>query len=182
MVEEKVIQFSEVVLRQVKDIIKRYPEGQQKSALLPVLHFAQAESDGWLSIPVMDYVASLLDIEPVEVYEVATFYSMFNTKPVGRCVISMCQTSACCLNEAEPVISHIEKRLGIKAGETTPDGKFTLKVVECLAACGNGPVWQIGSVFYEKMTVEKADELLEYLKQHDVCSHRYPFTDNLINQ
>jgi NADH-quinone oxidoreductase subunit E len=182
MVEEKVIQFSEEVLGKVKDIIKRYPEGQQKSALLPVLHFAQAEFDGWLSIPVMDYVASLLGITPVEVYEVATFYSMFNTKPVGRCVISMCQTSACCLNAAEPVISHAEKKLGIKAGETTPDGKFTLKVVECLAACGKGPVWQIGSVFYENMTAEKADDLLDYLKQHDVCSHRYPLIDILINQ
>ena len=182
MVEKKDIQFSEEALQRIRKIILHYPEGQKKSALLPLLHIAQAESGGWLSIPVMDHVAELLEIEPVEVYEVATFYSMYYTKPVGRCVISMCQTSACCLNEAETVIGHVEKKLGIKSGETTNDGMFTLKVVECLAACGQGPVWQIGSVYYEHMTIEKADELLEYLKQHDACSHRYPFSDKLINQ
>jgi NADH-quinone oxidoreductase subunit E len=160
MIENKDIKFSDEALQQVKKIILHYPEGRQKSALLPVLHIAQAESGGWLSIPVMDYVAVLLGITPVEVYEVATFYSMFNTKPVGRYVISMCQTSACCLNSAEEVISHVEEKLGIKAGETTADGKFTLKVVECLAACGQGPVWQIGPDYYENMTVEKADKLL----------------------
>jgi NADH-quinone oxidoreductase subunit E len=181
MVETKDIQFSDEILQQVSEIIAHYPEGKQKSALLPLLHFAQAEFDGWLSVPVMDYVASLLGIEPVEVYEVATFYSMFNTRPVGRCVITMCRTSSCCLTDAEEVIAHVEKKLGIKTGETTPDGKFTLKQVECLAACGNGPVWQIGSAFYENMTANKADELIEYIKQNDICSHRYPLTDNLIN-
>jgi NADH-quinone oxidoreductase subunit E len=160
MIENKDIKFSDEALQQVRKIILRYPEGRQKSALLPVLHIAQAESGGWLSIPVMDYVAGLLGITPVEVYEVATFYSMFNTKPVGRFVISMCQTSACCLNSAEEIIRHVEEKLGIKAGETTADGKFTLKVVECLAACGQGPVWQIGPDYYENMTVEKADKIL----------------------
>jgi NADH-quinone oxidoreductase subunit E len=181
MTEQKDIRFSDEILQLVRKIIDRYPEGQQKSALLPVLHIAQAESDGWLSAPVMDYVASLLDIEPVEVYEVATFYSMFNTKPVGRCVISMCRTSACCFNRAEAVISHVEDKLGIKAGETTPDGRFTLKVVECLAYCGSGPVWQVGSEFYDNMTEEKADTVLEFLEKNDITSHRYPYTDKLIN-
>lgn len=164
MIEKDLIQFSEETLQKVRKIIMRYPEGKQKSALLPVLHIAQAEFGGWLSIPVMDHVASVLGLEPVEVYEVATFYSMFNTKPVGKYVISMCQTSACCLNSAEAVISYVENKLGIKAGETTPDGMFTLKVVECLAACGQGPIWQIGSNYHENMTVEKAEKILESLK------------------
>ncbi|MCC7515195.1 MAG: NAD(P)H-dependent oxidoreductase subunit E, partial [Bacteroidia bacterium] len=131
MSANKNIQFSDDALALVQKIINRYPEGKQKSALLPILHIAQAEFDGWLSPEVMDYVASLLKIQSIEVYEVATFYSMFNMKPVGKCLIEVCRTGPCWLMGAEDVVRYIEKKLGIKSGETTADGMFTLKTVEC---------------------------------------------------
>src|SRR5204863_4086572 len=121
------IKFSDDALALVQRLMKRYPEGKQKSAILPILHLAQAEFDGWLSAPVMDYVASILKIQPIEVYEVASFYSMFNLKPVGKCVIEVCRTSSCWLRGAEDVIRHIENKLNIKVGETSSDGMFTLK-------------------------------------------------------
>jgi NADH-quinone oxidoreductase subunit E len=144
----------------MRSIIRRYPEGQQKSALLPLLHIAQAESDGWLSVPVMDKVAEILQIQPIEVYEVASFYTMYNLQPVGKCLIEVCHTSSCWLRGAYDVIEHLEKKLGIKAGETTPDGKFTLKRVECLGSCGTAPMLQIGETFHENLTIEKVDQLL----------------------
>jgi len=159
----------------VNRIIKRYPEGRQKSALLPVLHIAQAENDGWLSAETMDYVATLLHIQPIEVYEVASFYSMFNLQPVGNCVIEVCRTGPCWLNGAEEILAHFEKRLGIKSGETTPDKKFTLKTVECLAACGNAPVIQVGTQYHENLTITKADELLDQWKAENKTSHTNPY-------
>src|SRR3954467_2785624 len=124
--------FSEDKLKEVDRIIARYPEGKQKSALIPLLHLAQEEFDGWLDVPVMDYVASLLSIEPIEVYEVATFYSMYNMKPVGKFMFEVCQTGPCMLKGSDDIIAYIEQKLNIKAGQTTPDGMFTLKPVECL--------------------------------------------------
>src|ERR1700744_2281342 len=113
------IQFSDSKLAKVSEIIARYPQGKQKSALLPVLHLAQEEFGGWLDVPVMDYVASLLSIEPIEVYEVATFYSMYNMKPVGKYLFEVCQTGPCMLNGSDNIIAYIEEKLGIKPGETT---------------------------------------------------------------
>ena len=155
------IKFSEEKLKLVKEIMTRYPEGKQKSALLPVLHIAQREFGGWLSAPVMDYVASILDIKPIEVYEVATFYTMYNLKPVGHCMIEFCHTGPCMVKDVESVIDYTEKKLGIKAGETTPDGKFTIKTVECLGACGYAPMAQIGMHYYENLTEEKIDKIIE---------------------
>jgi NADH-quinone oxidoreductase subunit E len=152
--------FSAETLNLVKKIISHYPEGRQKSALIPVLHLAQAEFGGWLSREVMDYVAGLLNIKPIEVYEVATFYTMFNLQPTGRCVIEVCRTGPCWLMGAEEIIAYLENKLGIKVGETTADGKFTLKTTECLAACGNAPVIQVGEKYYENMNNEKIDKLL----------------------
>lgn len=169
------IEFSSETLELIGKIIKRYPEGRQKSALLPVLHIAQSENQGWLSSEVMDYVASLLNILPIEVYEVATFYSMFNLKPVGNCVIEVCQTGPCWLRGSEELLAHFESRLGIKPGETTADGRFTLKTVECLAACGNAPVIQVGTEYHENMTSEKADQLLQKWTQENKCSHTNPY-------
>lgn len=161
MSEVKDIRFSAESDALIQRLIRRYPEGRQKSALIPVLHIAQAEFDGWLSVPVMDKIAEILKIQPIEVYEVASFYSMFNLKPVGKCLIEVCQTSSCWLRGANDIISHIEKRLGIKCGETSADGKFTLKAVECLGSCGTAPMLQIGEQFHENLTLEKVDELLE---------------------
>ncbi|MFD0999373.1 NADH-quinone oxidoreductase subunit NuoE [Ohtaekwangia kribbensis] len=160
----KPIQFSAETMDLVQRIIKRYPEGRQKSALLPILHIAQAEFDGWLSTPVMDYVASILSIKPIEVYEVASFYTMFNLEPVGKCLIEVCQTGPCWLRGADDIVEHFEKKLNIKVGETTADGMFTLKTVECLGSCGTAPMLQCGSDYYENLTTEKVDTLIEKLR------------------
>lgn len=159
------ISFSPESLELVQKIMRRYPEGKQKSALIPVLHIAQAEFEGWLSPEVMDMVAGILKIQPIEVYEVASFYSMFNLKPVGKCVIEVCRTSSCWLVGAEDLIAHIGKKFGIKPGETTRDGMFTLKTVECLGSCGTAPMMQVGADYYENLTLEKVDELMERLKK-----------------
>jgi NADH-quinone oxidoreductase subunit E len=112
----------------------------------------------------MDYVASLLNIQPVEVYEVASFYSMFNLKPVGKCVIEVCRTSSCWLLGAEDVIKHLEKKLNVKVGGTSADGMFTLKSVECLGSCGTAPMMQVGADYYENLTLDKVDSLMERFK------------------
>jgi NADH-quinone oxidoreductase subunit E len=161
------MQFSDETLALVNKIIRRYPEGKQKSALLPVLHLAQAEFDGWLSPEVMDYVASLLSIKPIEVFEVATFYSMYNLVPVGKCLIEVCQTGPCWLRGSDDIVAHLESRLSIKVGETTSDGMFTLKTVECLGSCGTAPMLQCGSRYYENLTTDKVDELVDQLKAAD---------------
>ena len=153
--------FSEEKLKEVEAIIKRYPQGKQKSAIIPLLHMAQQQNAGWLDVSSMDYVASVLNIKPIEVYEVATFYSMFNTKPVGKYVFEVCQTGPCMLNGSDDIIEYIEKKLSIKRGETTPDGLFTLKVVECLGACGYAPMMQLGKTYREHLTREKVDRIIE---------------------
>lgn len=153
--------FTEDKLKKVQEIIARYPDGKQKSALIPVLHLAQEEFGGWLSAEAMDYVASLLSIEPIEVYEVATFYSMYNLKPVGRYLFEVCQTGPCMLNGSDQIIDYIKEKLGIGVGETTADGLFTLKTVECLGACGYAPMMQLGKHFREHLTREKVDQIIE---------------------
>jgi NADH-quinone oxidoreductase subunit E len=155
------VQFKETSLAKVKEIIARYPSGKQKSALLPVLHLAQVEFDGWLDVPVMDYVAGLLEIEPIEVYEVASFYSMFNLKPVGKFLFEVCQTGPCMLNGSDNIIDYIKQKLNIGVGETTTDGMFTLKTVECLGACGYAPMMQFGKTYREHLTKEKVDSIIE---------------------
>jgi NADH-quinone oxidoreductase subunit E len=146
----------------IEKIIKRYPEGKQKSAILPILHLAQAQWK-WISPEVMDYVASILDIKPIEVYEVATFYTMFHLEPVGNHVIEYCRTGPCCVMGGVSVYKYLQEKLGVKTGETTADGKFTLKEVECLAACGWGPVFAIREKFYMNLTNEKIDEIIAEL-------------------
>lgn len=161
--KDKAFCFSKVTLEKVERIIARYPEGKQKSALLPLLHIAQEEFEGYLSVDVMDYVASLLNIQPIEVYEVATFYSQYYLDPVGKHVIEICRTGPCAICGGEAMQAYLEKKLAIKTGETTPDGLFTLKAVECLGACGSAPVMQINTEFYEHLTSEKIDQILDEL-------------------
>lgn len=153
-------QFSQEKLNTVNQIIARYPQGKQKSALLPVLHLAQEEF-GWLSTETMDYVASLLSIEPIEVYEVATFYSMYHLKPVGKYVFEVCQTGPCMLRGSDDIIDYIGEKLNIAPGQTTDDGMFTLKTVECLGACGYAPMMQMGKFYKEHLTKEKVDQIIE---------------------
>jgi NADH-quinone oxidoreductase subunit E len=162
-IEEKVV-LSPERLAKVQEVIKRYPEGQQKSALLPILHLVQ-EQFGWISAPAMDMVAELLDLQPVEVYEVTTFYTMFHLKPVGKHVIEYCRTGPCCNMGAEGVYEHLKSKLGIKEKETTSDGVFTLKEVECLAACGWGPCFQIREKFYLHLSNDKVDEIIDELRK-----------------
>lgn len=158
------IKFSDEAMQTVQTIISHYPEARIKSALLPVLHVAQAEFGGWLSPEVMDYVASVLKIKPIEVFEVASFYTMYNLKPMGKCVLEVCQTSSCWLSGAEDIVKYIEKKLNIKVGETTADGMFSLKVAECLGSCGTAPMLQCGASYHENLTYEKVDKILDDYK------------------
>jgi len=158
------IRFSEEKLKKIEELISAYPEGKQKSAILPLLHMAQDSFGGWLSVETMDYVASILKIEPIEVYEVATFYSMYNLKPVGKFVFEVCQTGPCMLNGQ--IIDYIKSKLSIGVGETTQDGLFTLKTVECLGACGYAPMMQLGKYYREHLTKEKVDAIIEECRQN----------------
>lgn len=158
------VKFSEAAQKEIERYISHYPADRKKSAVLPVLHIAQAEFGGWVSPAVQDKVAEILGIEPIEVYEVATFYTMFNLKPVGNYVLEVCRTGPCMLRGADQLIEHIENRIGCKVGETSPDGMFTLKTVECLAACGMGPMLQIHETYHENLDPEKVDKLLEDLR------------------
>jgi NADH-quinone oxidoreductase subunit E len=159
------VAFKPGVLQKVNSLIKRHPEGRQKSALIPVLHIAQEELGGYLTTDIMDYVASLLNIQPIEVYEVATFYSMFYLDKVGKYVVEVCRTGPCAISGSEKIMAHIQDVLEIKPGETTPDGIFTLKEVECLGSCGTGPVMQVNTEYYEKLTPGKVDKILEDMRE-----------------
>jgi len=163
--ENKIVAFSPETLQKIQELIRHYPDGQQKSALLPVLHIAQEELGGFLSVDVMDYVASLLKLQPIEVYEVATFYSLFNIDPVGKFVIDVCQTGPCAICGGEYILDYLKKKLHINIGETTPDGLFTINAVECLGACGSAPVMKVNTEFYEFLTPEKIDNLLDNLRE-----------------
>ena len=165
------VKFSDNKLKEVEQIVQRYPEGKQKSALIPVLHLAQEEFGGWLSAETMDYVASVLNLQPIEVYEVATFYSMYNLKPVGRYLFEVCQTGPCMLNGSDNIIKYIFEKLGIKPGETTTDGMFTLKTVECLGACGYAPMMQLGDFYQEHLTEAKIDQLIADCKDNKIILH-----------
>ena len=157
-------QFKAETMQEVQRIIAQYPEGKQKSSLLRVLHIAQAEFGGWLSVSTMNYVAEVLNLKPIEVYEVASFYSMYNLKPVGKYMLEFCHTATCATAGVESLIDYTCKKLGIKTGETTADGLFTIKEVECLGACGYAPMLQLGKSYREHLTLEKIDALIEELK------------------
>jgi NADH-quinone oxidoreductase subunit E len=155
------VELSAALIAKFDDVVSRYPEGKQKAGLLPILHLVQAEF-GWISAPAMDKIAEYLGIQHVEVYEVATFYSMYLMRPQGKYLLEVCRTGPCCLNGAEKLMDYIEQKLGVKEGEVTADGLFSWRGVECLAACGFAPVLQIGPeyTFYENLTPEKVDKLV----------------------
>lgn len=157
----KPFKFAESTLAEAKMVMARYPEGKSKSAILRLLHLAQEENEGWLSVPAMDEVAAVLNITAVEVYEVATFYSMYNLAPVGKYVLEFCHTGPCALVGTEKLIEYTQRKLGIRTGETTPDRMFTIKEVECLGACGYAPMMQVGIYFHEHLTAEKIDQFIE---------------------
>lgn len=164
------IEFDSETLAEVNRIISLFPEGKQKSALLRVLHIAQSKF-GWLSVPTMDYVARLLHIQPIEVYEVATFYSMYDTKPVGKVKFEVCRTGPCAIEGGERIHQYLLEKLGIQDGETTADGVFTVKGVECLGACGYAPMLQCGAKYHEHLTEEKVDALIESYRSNPSATY-----------
>lgn len=144
--------------------LSKYPEDRKQSAVLAALREAQHQNDGYLTTELMDAVADYLDMSKIAVYEVASFYSMFETEPVGRHSISVCTNISCLLMGSDEIVEHVEKKLGIKTGESTPDGKFYIKCEEeCLAACCGGPMMMIDHKYYENLTPEKVDEILDGL-------------------
>lgn len=154
-------EFSQETLQQFDEVVSRYPE--KKSAILPVLYMAQKEF-GHLSQEAIEYVAKLMAIPAAHLYGIVTFYTMFNMKPVGRHHLQVCRTLPCALLGSERIINYLKKKLGINLGETTPDGKFTLSEVECLASCGTAPVMQINDDYCENLSEEKIDEILQSVK------------------
>lgn len=158
-------QFSPAAQAEIKRLLTHYPDDRSKSALLPLLHIAQAEFGGWVSPEVQDLVAETLGIKSIEVYEVATFYTMYNLKPVGRHVLEICRTGPCMVRGSDELTAHLERITGAKVGETSPDGEFTLKEVECLAACGFAPIVQVREKYYEQLdTEESVDAMLTELR------------------
>ena len=157
----KGVNLSEKTLARIEVLKSRFPEGKKKSALLTILHEVQDANDNWLSIEAMDMVAEILSIKPIEVYEVASFYSMYNLKPVGKYLFEVCQTGPCMINGSDDIIGYIKSKLNIGVGETTTDGLFTLKTVECLGACGYAPMMQLGKTYREHLTKEKVDAIVE---------------------
>lgn len=144
--------------------LQRYPADQKRSGVMQALTIVQEENGGWLTEALMDAVADYLNLPKIAVYEVATFYTMYNLEPVGRHVISVCTNISCMLNGSQKIVDHLKKRLEIKTNETTVDGKFTLREVECLAACAAAPMFQIGKKYYENLTPEKVDAIITELE------------------
>ncbi len=155
--------FSEAGAKRAQQIIARYPKGRQQSAVIPLLDLAQRECGGWLPRAAMDHVAELLSMPPIRVYEVGTFYTMFNLKPVGKHLIQVCRTTPCWLRGADELTATCRKKLGIELGETTADGQFTLVEVECLGACVNAPMIQVNDDYYEDLTPELMERLIDDL-------------------
>ncbi|MFZ4761829.1 MAG: NADH-quinone oxidoreductase subunit NuoE [Alphaproteobacteria bacterium] len=155
--------FSATNLEKARAIIAKYPEGKQRSAVLPLLDLAQRQNNNYLSKPAMDYVADFLGLAPIKIYEVASFYTMYNLQPVGKNFVQVCTTTPCWLRGSDDVVRACEKKLGVKLGETTTDGEFTLVEVECLGACVNAPMMQINDDYYEDLTAQSAENILEKL-------------------
>ena len=160
---EESFAFTRESLEEAKVIVAKYPQGRQQSAVMPLLTLAQKQNANHLSRPAMDYVAQMLGMAPVRVYEVASFYTMYNLEPVGRHMIEVCTTTPCWLRGSDAIVAACERKLGVKAGATTPDGKFTLKEAECLGACVNAPMCAVGGHYYEDLTPESMTRLIDML-------------------
>ncbi len=163
-VTETVFEFNQHEKAEIDIWVAQYPLEQKRSAVIPALHIAQKANGGWLSEAAMKAVADYLGLPQIQVFEVATFYSMFELAPVGKHKLCVCTNVACLLNGSDDIVAHLKKRLKIGLGETTADKQFTLKEVECLGACVNAPVLQLGEEYHEKLTPEKVDALLAGLE------------------
>ena len=165
--QPEVFEFSEENQKLIEGIIAKYPEGRQASAVIPLLDIAQRQHENWLPKAAIEKVAEILDMAPIRVLEVATFYTMFNLKPVGRHFLQVCKTTPCWLRRSDNVLKCISDKLGISNGETSSDGLFTLLEVECLGACVNAPIIQINDDFYEDLDYETTSLLLDNLRNGD---------------
>lgn len=165
MQQPETFAFDDEYGAKARTIIARYPEGRQASAVMPLLDLAQRQSGGWLPRAAMDHVADMLDMAPIRVYEVATFYTMYNLEPVGEHVVQVCTTTPCALRGCAAVVDACRSELGIDFGETSEDGKFTLLEVECLGACVNAPMMQIGDDYYEDLDADSTRAVLKSLRE-----------------
>ena len=168
---KQVINIDAKLMERINELLSHYPGDKRKSALLPILHEVQDAHDNWLSVELQDKVAEIIGIQPIEVYEVVTFYTMYNQKPIGKYMFEFCRTSCCAIRGAENLMDYTCDKLGIKEGETTPDGQFTVVGVECLGACGYAPMMQLGDYYKEHLTKEKVDQIIEDCKNGNVNLH-----------
>jgi NADH-quinone oxidoreductase subunit E len=174
---KQVINIDDRLAERLFEIISHYPANKKKSALLPVLHEVQDAHDNWLSIELQDIVAGMLEIQPIEVYEVVSFYTMFNQKPIGKYMFEFCRTSCCTIRGAEDLMEYTCNKLGVQEGEITPDGMFQVVGVECLGACGYAPMMQLGDYYKEHLTKEKVDAIIEDCKAGKVNLHQQTITE-----
>ena len=165
------INMTEALMNRINELISHYPEDKRKSALLPVLHEVQDAHNNWLSFELMNKVAEILLIKPIEVYEVVSFYTMFNQRPIGKYMFEFCQTSPCCLNGVEYLMDYTCEKLGVGIGETTADGLFEVRGVECLGACGYAPMMQLGDFYQEHLTKEKVDQIIADCRDNKITLH-----------
>jgi NADH-quinone oxidoreductase subunit E len=165
------INITDALMVRLNELISHYPADKRKSALLPVLHEAQDAHENWLSVALQDKVAEILQIKPIEVYEVVSFYTMFNRRPIGKYMFEFCQTSPCCLNGVENLMEYTCQKLGVPVGEPTADGLFEVRGVECLGACGYAPMMQLGDFYQEHLTPEKIDQLIDDCKANKITLH-----------
>ncbi|HMQ02303.1 MAG TPA: NADH-quinone oxidoreductase subunit NuoE [Pyrinomonadaceae bacterium] len=161
LVTDEVAEFSPEIIAEMNEHLAKYPPERKRSALIPILLLVIQRERGWVDNAGVNFLAKFLDLEVTDIWETATFYSMFNLRPVGRHHIQICKTLSCKIMGEPDITDHICTKLGIKPGETTDDGKFTVTMVECLGSCGTAPMMQIGYDFHEDLTVEKADKILE---------------------
>ncbi len=163
VVSDEVAEFSPQVVEEMRSHLTKYPAERSRSALIPLLFVVQRER-GWIDNPGVNFLADFLGLEVTDVWETATFYSMFNLRPVGRHHLQICKTLSCKIMGEPDITEHICKKLNIHPGETTADGKFTVSLVECLGSCGTAPMMQIGFDYHEDLTIEKVDKILDELK------------------
>lgn len=163
VVSDEVAEFSPAVVDEMKSHLAKYPADRTRSALIPLLFVIQRER-GWVDNPGVNFLARFLNLEVTDVWETATFYSMFNLRPVGRHHIQICKTLSCKIMGEPDITGHVCSKLGIHPGETTEDGKFTVSLVECLGSCGTAPMMQIGFDYHEDLTIEKVDKILDECK------------------
>lgn len=162
--QPKDFEFSKENQKKVDEIIAKYPEGRQQSAVMPLLDIAQRQNENWVSVPAMNKIADILGMPYIKVYEVASFYTMYNLKPVGKHLIQVCRTTPCWLRGADDLTNTCKKKLGVDIGGTSDDGEFTLVEVECLGACVNAPMVQINDDYYEDLTPKQTEKILDELK------------------